>query len=175
MNVIKFLMVFGTGLFFAGCGGSNVADPTLSELVRNARYPLDLTAAGWAALVDGVYEETVVPGSAAKVRIELAGDPVFGDLDGDRQPDVAVILVGSSGGSGSFYYLGAVVVGGNRVRSVRTVFIGDRVRIDKLTIKSGSIRLIYRDREAGQAMAEEPRLRHTADYEIIDGELVRKN
>ncbi|MFH1850809.1 MAG: hypothetical protein ABIA75_00540 [Candidatus Neomarinimicrobiota bacterium] len=174
MNVLKFLMVFGTGLIFAGCSDSNIADPALTDLVLNARYPLDMTTTGWATLVNVVYEEAAVPGSAIKVRIQLAGNPVFGDLDGDGQPDGALILVGSSGGSGSFYYLAAIIFKKNHVSSTTTTFIGDRIHIDGLTIKSGSIRLIYRDREAGQAIAEEPQLMHTADYEIIGGELVRR-
>jgi hypothetical protein len=63
----------------------------------------------------------------------------FGDLNGDGVDDAAVILIESSGGSGNFRYLAAVINEGGAPVNVATQFIGDREQMQSITIEDGEI------------------------------------
>src|SRR5437867_3666649 len=73
--------------------------------LRNAVYPSELPRSKAAPLHDGTYEEEVAPGSATKLKIQLADIAGFGQIDADSSVDAAVVLIGSPGGSGTFIYL----------------------------------------------------------------------
>jgi hypothetical protein len=110
------------------------------DLLANATYP-NLTVA------DGVTEEdiTLVDGEfsdeEAAIDVGLTGDVAFGDLNGDRVPDAALILVGSGGGTGVFLDLAAVLNLDGEPAPVDTVFLGDRVQIEDLWIEGGRVLL----------------------------------
>jgi len=58
-----------------------------------------------------------------------------GDLDGDGSADAAAIVVESSGGSGSFYYLFAIMNrDGKPVQIGEPEWLGDRTLVQRLTI-----------------------------------------
>ena len=62
----------------------------------------------------------------------------IGDLDGDKRPDAAAMLVESSGGSGRFYYLFVFLgKGGKLVQIEQPEWLGDRSVIQRVTINRG--------------------------------------
>jgi len=65
----------------------------------------------------------------------------FGDLNGDGVDDAAVILIESSGGSGSFIYLAAVINEDGTPVNVATQFVGDREQVKAISIEDGEITL----------------------------------
>ncbi|MEA3278145.1 MAG: META domain-containing protein [Pseudomonadota bacterium] len=85
-------------------------------------------------LTNGHYEgEPFVPGGASKPSLTLIGDLITeGDLDGDGKKDAAVLLVESSGGSGSFAYLSVVSLAGDDPKNLATTLLGDRVQVRSL-------------------------------------------
>ncbi len=87
-------------------------------------------------LDDGLYEgEPFVEGASSKPRVELIERVMaFGDLNADGVDDAAVLLVESSGGSGSHLYLAAVFVDGLNIRT-STTLIGDRTQVRSLSIE----------------------------------------
>ena len=79
-------------------------------------------------------------GATERVQAGLVDELVaFGDLDGDAVADAAVVVFINTGGSGTFIHLLAIHDhGGTPVQAGRT-FLGDRVRVERLTISGGHI------------------------------------
>ena len=79
-------------------------------------------------------------GATEQVHAGLVGDLVaFGDLDGDRVADAAVVVFIEPGGSGTFIHLLAMHDReGTPVQAGRE-FLGDRVRVQNLSISGGRI------------------------------------
>jgi hypothetical protein len=107
------------------------------EALANLEYQSEFTESGTAPLVDGEYREPAAPGSASEIRVMLTEYVAFGELNGE--PTAAVILVSDSGGSGTFYDLAVVVEQDGEPVNVATTLLGDRVRINDLTIEDGQI------------------------------------
>ncbi len=137
------------------CALTACSDDFLQTL-PNAEYPLDVTSTGTAQLVGGVFEEPAAPGSASMVRVVLGDLRVAGDLDGDGSADAAAILVADPGGSGTFYYLAAVLDRDGTAVPVATTLLGDRIVVDSLVVRSGRIVVGLLTRGPEEAMAAAP-------------------
>ncbi len=119
-------------------------------------------------LTDGIFEGSVSPDSVVVERWQVS-KKAAGDLNGDTKNDWAVVLFGNTGGTGTFYYLAALVNGG---RDVPAVFLGDRISISSLTIEGGVIKLVYEDRNEGEPLAAEPTVEKELLYRLEAGKLV---
>ena len=115
-------------------------------------------------------------------------DSASGDLDADSVADQAAILVHSSRGTGTFYYLN-VLLSGRTDSSARVAFLGDRIRFDFVDIYAegsvsrltgvpihpddyGKLVVGYYTHGRDQAMAEVPEIYVTRHWTIDDGQLV---
>ncbi len=107
-------------------------------MLKNAVYHSDFVSAGEVQLVDGVFSEPIMEGSATKITIQLA-DMTFGDLNNDGVEDAAVILVSDPGGSGTFYELAAVLNQNGHPRHITSFALGDRVQVQQFNIRDGEI------------------------------------
>ncbi len=136
--------------------------------VRNAAFRVDGQT---VQLVNGRAEAAVAPGSAAKVVTQVVNDSVFGDLDGDGQADAALFLSQTSGGSGTFYYVAAVIAKDGRWQGTNAVFIGDRVDPQSIRIKDGVIDIRYLDRRPEESMAVAPSVGKNLEIELVGGHL----
>lgn len=123
----------------AAAGTLAAADDPLLEQLRNATYPG--LSGGPVTLRDGRFTgEPFVPGGASRQVVTLApGLIARADLTGDGREEAAVILVESSGGTGSFVYLAAVGLGEGGAAGIGTVLLGDRVQVRGLTAALGVI------------------------------------
>lgn len=158
-----------------------------SERVR----PVNLTAptrydAGYAEycgiydypvrLFDGRYEgEAFVDGGASRPTVQLVDD-LFeaGDLDGDETEEMVVLLVESSGGSGSFIYLAVVARRAGEIVNIGTCLVGDRVQVRSLDIEGDSIVMNVVEHGPGDAACC-PSQRARRVWGLEDGELVEKS
>lgn len=104
------------------------------DILGNLTYPPLSVSEDAITLVDGQYSD-----EADTIGIGIGDVPVFGDLDGDMVPDAAVILVSSGGGTGVFFDLAAVRNADGEAIAVDTVFLGDRVGIEGMFIREGTI------------------------------------
>jgi hypothetical protein len=137
-----------------GQPGAKVAiDQTGGATPRDARYLIDGEA---YALHDGQAVVETAPKAASKTEIKVFGEPVRGDLDGDGVADAAVLLVQTTGGSGTFYYVAAAFNRGGMFYGTQAVFIGDRILPRQLTIRYGVVIVDYADRLPDQSMATPP-------------------
>lgn len=126
-------------------------------------------------LVAGEYTRRYDESSATVRRVFLSDFVAGGELDDRAGEDVAVILVDQPGGSGTFYYLAALMRRGEGWESLTAVFLGDRIRIDSLSIDSDdrAIAVTFRTRAEGVAMAGEPTVTQTRRYRAVTGSLAR--
>ncbi len=112
------------------------------EALRNAQYQVDEAnvEGGVIELADGGYEgEPYVEGGASRPLYFLSDVYAFGDLNDDGVADAAVVLIGTFGGSGSFYQLKAVIDEGGSPVNVASAPLGDRVELQSLEIEGGLI------------------------------------
>jgi hypothetical protein len=97
----------------------------------------------------------------------------LGDLDGDGRGDAAAILVESTGGAGTFYYLFALLNREGRAeQSGEPEWLGDRAAIQRLSIDRRGIITIrfltHRDDDAACC----PTMRIEDRYRVEGGKLV---
>ena len=152
-------LVFATDQAAAGGEGfQTIADPNLIEVgwklcipaaetamgtvdvktFKNLAYTSEWTLKGTAPLVGGVYSESAAPGSATKTVVMLHDRMAFG-YTADGQQLAVAIMVTNPGGSGTFYDLAALTFEGGQPQHVASVSLGDRVKIQSLSITAGEI------------------------------------
>jgi len=124
----------------------------------------------------------VFPGAASKTVVEVFGDPVNGDLNADGVPDAAVLLVETTGGSGTFYHVAAALNQNGSFVGTRSVFLGDRIVPLQLSIRYGILIVDYVDRLPAESMATPPsqnvskylvaRNDQLAEVKLAEGEVI---
>jgi len=144
---------------------------TIDEL-KSGEYRSEWSAKGKIKLNDGIYQEKIAPDSATELVIKLSDRIAFGDLNGDGAEDAAVILVSNPGGSGTFYELAAVINSNGNPQHAASVFLGDRVKVEGVSIKSGKImvKMVTHDRTDPRCC---PSLRVEQEYTLQGDALVR--
>jgi heat shock protein HslJ len=140
--------------------------PSIAQALPDADYPVEGTSTGKAQLKDGVFEESIAPGSASKISVQLGAQQAFGDLNGDGSQDAAVTLVVDSGGSGTFTYLAPVLNEQGTAVPVASTLLGDRIVVKSLVIQSGSVVVVILTRQADQPMSAEPTTEVTRTFQL---------
>jgi heat shock protein HslJ len=108
--------------------------------VLNATYTNEWPQEGVAPLVDGAYEEEIMPGSASKITVMVVPEQyAFGDLNGDGADDAVAILASSGGGSGTFISLEALLNEGGVAQHVATAQLGDRAQVQSVDIVDATV------------------------------------
>lgn len=158
-GVRRLFWAWFVAVFLAGCAHYGDRFPSekasLSrEALANAEYLSEFASSGKARLKEGVYREKTKPGSAIEVVITMFDQYALGDLDGDGVEDAAVILIVQSGGSGTFYYLCAVLNEAGDPLNEATLFLGDRIRIRDLAIRDGRVEIDMVVQGRGDPMAK---------------------
>lgn len=103
-------------------------------------------------LTNGRAEIEIAPNSVSKMIVDIFGTPTLGDLNEDNVNDAGVILVVSSGGTGTFYYVAAVV----NNTGTNAVLLGDRIAPQTLEIRDNLLIANYATRETGEPMSTVP-------------------
>ena len=142
-------------------GDAPAADPA------NAGY---LIEGEEVVLEDGLSDVPFAPGSATSTRTELGAHRSYGDLDGDGVLDAASALVQNPGGSGTFHYL-AVSPGGSGGPGP-TLFLGDRVAVERVAVAHGRVTVSYLARAFGAPMVSPPTIPVTRHVVLEEGRLV---
>ncbi len=128
-------------------GGEIATDP------RNATYAVEDRE---VSLRRGQSEAEILPGSASRIATRAFGEPAYGDLDGDGEPDAALFLLQDSGGSGTFLYAAAALRREGAYAGTRAVLLGDRVAPRGIEIRGGAVIVTYADRRPGDPLAALP-------------------
>ena len=121
--------------------GRSVVRITLEQLL-NAEYRLPLLGEEDAPIRLKNGEASIASAQEPDVRGYAGvvdGSVAFGDLNADGYTDAAVVAFTSGGGSGTFIHLVAFLDrDGEPVQAARA-FLGDRVRVERLTVVAGEI------------------------------------
>ena len=144
--------------------------PLTVDALKNAEYTVEGPASGKAKLVNGVYEEPVAK-SSAKIIVTLQTVAAFGDLEGNGVQDAAVALTVQTGGTGTFYYLFAVLNDNGNAKPVANILLGDRIKLTTLTIQGGEIAVDMVTQGPKDAMAK-PTLAVTRKFKLQGTQLV---
>lgn len=144
--------------------------PLTLDGIKNAEYAIEGPASGKAKLVNGVYEEPIAK-SSAKVIVTLQNVMASGDLDGNGVQDAAVVLTVQSGGTGTFYYLFAVLNNNGAPKPVASVQLGDRIKLNALAIQNGEISVDLVTQGPKDPMAK-PTLAVIRKYKLLGTQLV---
>ena len=155
------------------CSGAD-SPPTGADL-EQATYLTENTDAGEATIEDGEFREPLAPGSAGELVIQL-GKWAAGDIDGQSSgqsgDDAAAITIEQTGGSGTFYFLHALLGEDGDLRDAGAAFLGDRIRVEGVSIHDGVIVVALLDRAPEAAMASEPTIAVIRRFTLEGGELV---
>ncbi len=81
-------------------------------------------------------------------------------------------MIAETGGSGTFYYLSAAIFENDVPYPKKSIFLGDRLITDSLTIDFGQITLIVLKRSPDEPMAAEPSGETIMKYILQDGILI---
>ena len=155
-------------------GGDPAKQPLTIHELKNAEYNSKWSTQGKIKLSDGIYQDRIAPDSATELVIRLSDKIAFGDLNGDGVEDAAVILVSDPGGSGAFYDLTAVINSRGQAKDAASAFLGDRVKVEGLSIRSGKIVVKMVTHRSTDPMCC-PSLKVEQAYGLQGDELVRQS
>ena len=160
-------------LLASSCAGSD-GDGGHAHVARSdleaAAYRSENAEDGVAELEGGEYEEPVAPGSAAMTSIVL-GKSALGDLDGDGEDDAAAITIENPGGSGTFRYVHGLLSDGGALTDAGALFLGDRIRVEGISIHDGVIVVAMLDRPDDASYSEAPTLPVIRRFRVERGAL----
>jgi heat shock protein HslJ len=116
----------------------STSNPLSADVLANMAYRSSWTASGEASLKNGEYSEPAAQDSAAEIHVMLSEHRADGVLE-DASQAAAVILVTSTGGSGTFYDLALVLDLDGQPIHFASTFLGDRVQINSLDFEGGAL------------------------------------
>jgi hypothetical protein len=156
-------------LYALGCGEKEAG--ITPEQLRNMEYKSAFAPGQRIVLSDGVYRESIVPGLEMELIVLMDHHMAYGDLDGDRKDDAAVVLIYQAGRTGTFFTLEAVVNDQGTPRHAATATLGNRIKVRGLAIDGGEV---IADLTVHGPDDEEccPRLAVTNRYRLVEGRLV---
>ncbi len=145
-----------------------VANKTIAAVDMNPLNATYLIDGKQITLKNGISEQEVAPGSAAKEVVRVFGAPQKGDLDGDGIEDYAMLISQETGGTATFYY---VVVGLadkslGKVLGTNSILLGDRIAPQNISISNGLIMVNYADRKDGEPMSAQPSVGVTKTFRV---------
>ncbi len=132
---IVVLIIIGVAVY-VGLKGSTPFD------ARNSTFKVENAP---VTLVNGVAETELASVSGAKITTRYFGNGVTHDLDNDGREDAVFLVTQDGGGSGTFYYVVAVLNTAHGYVGSNSYFIGDRIapqsiNIDESTTTLGTLR-----------------------------------
>lgn len=121
------------------------------------------------ALVNGLSEQEIVPGTASKTVTRYFGNEAKGDLNNDGKEDTAFLLTREMGGSGIFYYVAAVVSNENEYAGTNAILLGDRIAPQTTEFHDGKIVVNYAEHASEDPLSAIPSLGVSRTFEVVGG------
>lgn len=109
----------------------------------------------------GIYQFIIIQNKASlptdeNVSTNYFGNEVNGDLDGNGILDRAFIITEETGGSGTFYYLTALLKTDKKEVSAGKIFLGDRIAPQSTSFENGIITVNFADRKSTDSFVVAP-------------------
>jgi hypothetical protein len=140
---LAFIIVLGIGAFINHqTGNKNISDP------RNAVY-----------MADGL-------------KARYFGNEAKGDLNNDDIPDTAFLITTDGGGSGTFYYVIAVLNTTEGYKPTNAILLGDRIAPQTTEIRDKKLIVNYADRKKTDPMTTAPSV-GVSKYFTVSGQVLK--
>lgn len=107
-------------------------------------------------LKNGKSEMPAAPGSIGMISTEYFGNDVIRDFNGDGVPDRAFLVAQSTGGTGVFYYVVAIVSSPKGNIGSEGYFLGDRIAPQTTELDGNIIVVNYADRKPTDSFTTPP-------------------
>ena len=119
----------------------SAGNPLSDEALANATYKGLEVDANSVTLSDGYWEgEPYLPDSVMAPRLQLLSQLIArGDISGDGVEEAVVLLNFAPGGTGQLLHLAVMGDRSGTASQLAAVFVGDRVKVRDLAIRSGTI------------------------------------
>jgi hypothetical protein len=128
--------------------------PVATTQLTDATYVIDGKS---VTLKNGLSETPAAADSAEKVTTRYFGNEVRADLDGDGREDAAFILTQDAGGSGTFFYVVAVLKTAAGPKGSQGFLLGDRIAPQTTELGQGNVIVVnYADRKPGESFTTPP-------------------
>jgi heat shock protein HslJ len=124
--------------------------PVITNDVQNLTYTLDGET---FTVLNGIAIDT---SKGSTTTVQLFGEHVHGDFNGDKVVDVAVLLTKNSGGSGTFFYAVLAIAKNGVYYPTNALLLGDRIAPQTITVKNGRAIYNYAERKASDPMTTPP-------------------
>ncbi len=144
--------------------------PITEEIIENAAYDLSLGDTPEIVTFKNGKFKRGNPGDDNFIDAEIT-HKAFGDLNGDKIADAAVIIIFNAGGTGTFVSLFAVLAAQGTPSIPNSIALGDRSVIKSLSMSSGKIIVNLITHKASDPACC-PTLNRTYTYCLKDGKLV---
>lgn len=149
-----------------------IIEPQSKIDLKNGTYIIENTS---IKLVNGYNELGFEPNSASKTITKYFGNEVMGDFNNDGIKDGAFILTQESGGTGTFFYVTALISNGDKFIGTNSILIGDRIAPQTTEFKNGMIVVNYADRKPDEPFSTKPSVGVSGYFKIVDNQLVEIN
>ncbi len=115
--------------------------------------------------------ETEIPNSNITQSTTLTDKVAYGDLNNDKKEDAAGLFVLEGAGTGIFTYIAAYVSGTVRYNGTNSIFIGDRISPQSISIANGVVTVNYLDRKDSEPFSATPTVPTSKSFVFVNGEL----
>ena len=170
--MLRALLLFFSLLVIGLISPVNAADLTVDQL-RNGKYQIpsweNPDQGEWVQLQNGEFTRRNPDNPLYVNLVKIA----LGHLSHNQTKDAAVIYAYNTGGSGFFMMLGAVINDQGQPKNIASTDLGDRVKINSLTIQSGKI-IIDMVTHGPNDPACCPTVKKLASYVLVGNKLVEK-
>jgi heat shock protein HslJ len=127
---------------------------------RNTSYIIENTP---VTLINGAAEIPIARDSSSKAMTRIWDPPTMVDLNNDGADDAVLILIHSTGGSGTFYYLVAAIASGEDYAGTTGLLLGDRIDPQSIEVGDGKVSVRYLIRKSDESFADKPSIEKVRD------------
>lgn len=106
-------------------------------------------------LLHGISSREAVPNSGIKQTIKIYGEPIYGDLNNDENKKDAALILASSTGSDTDYFVAFAIASGTSYYVPNALYLGKNTNGGTLTIKDGDALFHYNDTTPNESTTTE--------------------
>ncbi len=135
---IIIVVIVGIAIYLVLKGNSSNPPPSQNQTSFDPRNSTFKVENAPVTLVDGVSEVELASVPDAKITTRFFGNEVTHDLDNDGREDSVFLVTQDGGGSGTFFYVVAVLNTAHGYVGSGSYFLGDRISPQSIHIDEGT-------------------------------------
>lgn len=161
--VVMFCIILISIFYFTRT--DKLVTPKISDTIEIAQQSLVVTSplnttytvdGESVTLREGRAVSLAAEGSLLETETRIFGEPIFADINIDGVADAVLFLTQNTGGTGTFFYVVAAIQKDKTFVGTNSVFLGDRIAPQNITVENGVIMAHYADRKPTDSFATAP-------------------